>query len=41
MVSGKALCEYAEEDDLDGFQRVFAQTCKDDKDLRNMMFWHV
>lgn len=41
MASGNALIEYAAEDDLDGFQRVFAVTCKDDKELRNMMFWHV
>ena len=40
MAQGKALVEYAAEDDLDGFQKVFAQTCEE-KSRRNIMYWHV
>ena len=40
MANGKALIEYAAEDNLDGFQRVFAFNCKD-KFMSNMMYWHV
>ena len=41
MVSGNALTEYAAVDDVDSFQQLFAETCKTDKFLRNLMFWHV
>lgn len=40
MARGKALIQYAECDDLDGFQKVFA-TVVEERALRNMMFWHV
>ena len=41
MVQGKALIEYAGEDDLDGFMKLFVMACGNDKALQNMMFWHV
>ena len=40
MARGKALIEYAEVDDLDGFQEVFAYIVEE-RALRNMIFWHV
>ena len=41
MVSGNALAEFAADEDLDGFQKLFAETCKNDEELRNLMFWHT
>jgi len=40
MARGKALIEYAAEDNLDGFQRIFAESVKDEH-LKNIMYWHV
>ena len=40
MAAGKALGEYAAEDDLEGFQKIFAQSCAE-KSNCNMMYWHV
>lgn len=40
MARGKAMIEYAEQDDLDGFQKIFA-TVVEERALRNMIFWHV
>ncbi len=40
MARGQALLEYAAEDNLDGFQKVFAEIVFHE-DQRNMVYWHV
>ena len=40
MARGKALIEYAAEDNLDGFQKIFAESVKQEE-IKNMMYWHV
>lgn len=41
MARGNALVEYAAEDKKEEFVDLFLDTCRDDKEKRNMMFWHV
>ena len=41
MARGNALVEYAAEDKREEFVDLFLETCKTDKEKRNMMFWHV
>jgi len=41
MARGNALIEYAADDNKEAFMNLFLETCKNDKEKRNMMFWHV
>jgi hypothetical protein len=40
MARGRAMIKNAEQDDLDGFQKIFA-TVVEERALRNLIFWHV
>ena len=40
MAAGQALVEYAEIDELDGFQKVFAEHTTTDR-TKNLVYYHV